>query len=358
MELLDDPVNLRLLEKLVSGEATSPNLSLLSKRLGRHRNTIRDRVEELLHHRVLDRPVFPFLGLYKEYPLLIAVRADIPNDEQFRRWISTDEHIFAAFRSRQGEYNTLLFLFHKDVTSYQLWRESLVPQGKIPPREFRYPSSTSYFSTHMMVKYEPSSAIKLIEEDVKRNGEIEINGCRIDGLSFEIMKALVLGEGIRVNENFLSKSLGIHRRTVSKRIEKLIEEGLIGRPVCRFPNFFVPPNYILVFSLYEIRKSREAILEEIRGDPHVPIAINVSHGRYNLLMFSNHRSITDHLEWEERYEARFPNCFGSADITYLSPKMTVSIDQQKVSLGIIRGKLRKLEGGREPEGALPRPDGY
>lgn len=355
--MLNDPVNLRLLEKLVSGEATSPNLSLLSKRFGKHRNTVKERVDELLDHKVLDRPVFPFIGLYREYPLLIAVRADIPNDEQFRRWISTDEHIFAAFRSRQGEYNTLLFLFHKDVTSYQLWRESLVPQGKIPPREFRYPSSTSYFSTRMMVKYEPSSAIKLIEEDLRRNGELEINGCTIDRLSFDIMKALVLGEGIKVNENFLSKELGLHRRTISKRIERLIEEGFVGRPVCRFPNFFVPPNYILVFSLYEVRRSKEAILEEIRRDPHVPIAMNVSHGRYNLLLFGNHNSITDHLEWEERYEAKFSNCFGSADITYLSPKMTVSIDQQKVSLGIIRGKLRELEGGPQPERPLPPPDG-
>jgi len=356
--LLNDPVNLRLLEKLVSGEATSPNFSLLSKRFGKHRNTIRDRVEELLDHRVLDRPVFPFLGLYREYPLLIAVRADIPNDDQFRRWISTDEHIFAAFRSRQGEYNTLLFIFHKDVTSYQLWRESLVPQGKIPPREFRYPSSTSYFSTHMMVKYEPSSAIKLIEEELKENGEVEINGCAIDQLGFEIMRSLVLGGGIKINENFLSKELGLHRRTVSKRIEKLIEGGLIGRPVCRFPNFFVPPNYILVFSLYEVRRSREAILEEIKMDPCVPIAMNVSHGRYNLLLFGNHDSISGHLEWEERYEAKFPNCFGSADITYLSPKMTVSIDQQKVSLGIIRERLRRLgEGGHEGGRPPPAPDG-
>ena len=123
------------------------------------------------------------------------------------------------------------------------------------------------------------------------------------------------------------------------------EEGLIHRPLCRFPLFFAPSNYLLVFSMLEVREPHE-FLNDISKDPHVSLAHNISEGRYNVLLFEAQTDIEGYLRWEGGYEAKYPNCLGSIKNTYLSPRMTISIDQQKVSLGIIRERLRQIEKGR------------
>jgi hypothetical protein len=123
------------------------------------------------------------------------------------------------------------------------------------------------------------------------------------------------------------------------------EEGLIHRPLCRFPLFFTPSNYLLVFSMLEVREPRK-FLTDISNDPHVSLAQTISEGRYNVLLFETHIDIESYLRWESSYESKHPGCLGSIKNTYLSPKMTISIDQQKVSLGIIREKLEQLETKR------------
>jgi len=40
------------------------------------------------------------------------------------------------------------------------------------------------------------------------------------------------------------------------------------------------------------------------------------------------------------YRLRCPGCFGSIKNNYLTPRITISIDQQKLSLGIIEERLR------------------
>lgn len=157
-----------------------------------------------------------------------------------------------------------------------------------------------------------------------------------------MLQYLVNGEGIKLNENFLSKELGIHRRTIMKRVSKLMASGLILDPVCRFPSFFVPPNFLLVLSMVEIKGSREHIMKDIAQDPHVTLAYRISEGRFNTLLFESHMNIEDYLVWEKRYTDHYPGCFGSAKINYLSPRMTISIDQQKVSLSIIEDRLAAL----------------
>jgi len=195
-----------------------------------------------------------------------------------------------------------------------------------------------------MIKYSPSSGIHLMEIDFQERGELAINDYRLDDLDLKILECLVSGRGIKVNHSLLCSRSGLHRRTVERRINALLQEGLISNPVCRFPNFFVPPNYVLTYSLFEIKKSKEKVMREIRNDPHIPIAFKIIQGKYNILLFGNHRSLSDHLRWEEGYRRRFPDSFGSANITYLSPEMTISFDQQIVSLSIIRDKLESFRG--------------
>jgi DNA-binding Lrp family transcriptional regulator len=334
---LDDRTNLLLLREICSGNGLEINLTYLSKTLKKHRNTIRHRVRSLLSHRVVDRPVVPFRALFKERPLLVAVYADLQADEQVSKWIREDSNIFGAYRIREGEYNMMMFEFHKDVWSYHAWRDALVVQGKIPDRGIRTPSSAIYLPNRL-VKYAPSAAIDLIEEELARKGEVEINGYVLDKLAINVLRHLLDGKGVRVNENLLSKKVGIHRSTIRRRISKMHFEGIIDRPLCRFPLFFTPSNYLLVFSMLEIRGPRR-FMSDIAKDPHVSLAYAISEGRFNILLFETHADIESYLRWESNYETKYQGCFGSLKNTYLSPKMTVSIDQQKVSLGIIKEKL-------------------
>ncbi|MGQ9514905.1 MAG: hypothetical protein ACUVTL_07660 [Thermoproteota archaeon] len=342
-DLLKDKLNLLLLKNICSGNGLDVNLSYLSRHLRRHRNSIRERVRELLKNRIIDRPIFPFFGLFIEYPLLVTAYADLPDNGKVNEWLMKDKNVFAAFRVREGEYNTILFEFHKSVWHYHIWRDNLVRENKIPGRDERAPSTVYYFSNQLIEKYDPAASIALIEEEFEKKNKVEINGYKLDKLALKILHCLIYGMGIKVNENLLSKELGIHRRTIMKRISKLKASGLILDPVCRFPSFFVPPNFLLVLSMVEIKTSRERIMRDLAQDPHVTLAYRISEGRFNTLLFESHLSIEDYLIWEKSYTDRHAGCFGSAKVNYLSPRMTISIDQQKVSLGIIDDKLKELE---------------
>jgi len=350
--IVNDRGSLALLESLVSGESVSVNLSILSRIIGKHRNTIKSKVESIFSHRILRPPIFPFTGLYRVYPMLVVVQLDLPESpldrEKFENWIKEDPFIFAAFRSRQGDYDTILFVYHENITSYQLWMDSqpsiLRLKYGVSEKASNLVSSTSYFSNQRMIKYDPSSGMQLIKNDFNEKGELTINGYRLDGVDLQILSYLVSGQGIKTNYTLLVEKAGLHRKTVEKRIMSFIKDGMISNPVCRFPNFFVPPNYILTYSLLEIRSSLDRVIREIAQDPHVPIGFRIIEGKYNLLLFGNHNSISDHIKWEDSYRQKFPGSFGSANITYLTPEMTISFDQQVVSLGYIRDRARILEG--------------
>jgi hypothetical protein len=210
-ELLEDVDNLKLMEELVSGNAVSVNISELSRILGKHRNTIKNKVEDIFEHRILDNPFYPFRGLYRVYPLLAVVKLDIPDSkdctENIIQWVKEDPQIFAAFRSRQGEYDTLLFTYHESITNYQLWISSIpsilnINYGVDEEDSFFY-SSTAYFSNQLMIKYSPSTGINLIERDFKRNGGIKLRGYELDQLDLDIMRCLVNGKGIKTNHTML-----------------------------------------------------------------------------------------------------------------------------------------------------------
>jgi len=345
-ELLEDETNLLLLRSLVSGESVSANISALSDKMKRHRNTLRKGLADLIEHQVVNPPVCPFMGLYREYPLLVVVHADLPHEKRMRDWVANDKQIFAAYWSRYQEYNTLLFIYHKDVLAYQLWRESLTEERKIPPRETRFPSSSFYVSNQLMLKYDPSASIGLLEAELNQKGKIEVNGLVIDELCFKILKLLVSGGVFKINENLLSRELRIHRRTVTRRIDELLRAGWILEPVCRFPDLLCPPNYVLAFSMVEVRKGRDRVTLAFQNDPHVSMALRISIGGYNVLLFSAHPDISEHMEWEQSLSRRFPGCIGHADIAYLSPRTKILIDQQKVSLGIIEERLSRARGKR------------
>jgi len=332
-------LNFRLLESLVYGSGVTVNIHCLSKNLRKHRNTVRKRVKEIFENKVLNPPIFPFMGLYKEYPLLVLIWFELPYGEATEKWIKEDPHIFAAFRSRYSEYNTLLIVYHKDITSYQLWREQLVTGRKLPLINGSLPpSSTSFFSNQLMIKYDPNAPIYLLEEELRKKGSVLLNGYKLDKLSCQIVKLLAKGKCIKINENKLSKELGVNRKTIIKRTQELIKEGWISTPVCRFPNFFTPPNYILAICKLEIKFDKQKFIQSIRNDPHITLAFDIKEGRYDALLFGAFRNLEEELEWEVKQGLYLPKSIGQVDIQYFSPKSAVNINQIKVSLGIIDEK--------------------
>jgi hypothetical protein len=57
-DLLNDKETLIILDEIVSGKAVSVNFSDLSRILDKHRNTIKNKVENIFNHKIVNRPVF------------------------------------------------------------------------------------------------------------------------------------------------------------------------------------------------------------------------------------------------------------------------------------------------------------
>jgi DNA-binding Lrp family transcriptional regulator len=300
---------------------------------------VRSRVQELLDKKMIQPPRFPFIGLYREYPLLVLTWADLPYDQAVETWLDEDPHVFAAFRSRFQEYNTLLVLYHKDITDYQLWREQLAAERKaFSANGSPAASSTSFFSNQLMVKFDPNAPIYLLEEEVRRDGRLSLNGCMLDKLDFQILKLLVTGRCIKLNENQLSRELGIHRKTIASRTEELLAEKWIGPPICRFPNFFIPPDYILAICRLQIKSAKQEFIQNIRNDPHITLALDIKEGVYDLLLFGAFKDLADELEWEVKTGLYLPNSIGKVDVQFFAPQSVVIANNRKVSLGLIDKK--------------------
>jgi len=347
-DLLADKNNLVILEELVSGDAVGVNLSELSRELGHHRHTIMGRVKTLMDNGILDIPYVPFIGLGKVYPLFVILYLEAPDDVRFEKWIKEDPYVFAAFRTRQSDFNTLLFIYHESLTSYLLWRESLPSvmrtEYSIPEELTSFLSSSFYHSNELTIKHEPSSGLALMVEKARQNGSHSNSEFALNDLDFKILNCLSSGIGLKINEAHLCQKTGLHRKTVEKRIASLMEERYIAPPVCSFPNYFVPPDCMLTLSLVEVKKQWEKIMRDIMVDPHVPVAFRTVQGRYNLLLIGNHYDIGDYLKWDEGYREKFPGAFGGANVTYLTPRMTIFFSYRIVALMFIRKRMEMYKG--------------
>ncbi len=340
--LLDDELNLTILENICNGVGVEVNISGLARDLNKHRDTIRDQVQALFDHEIINKPVYPFIRLHQEHPLMVIVRADLPRTESISKFLIENEHIFGAYYLKDEEYNTFLIMFFKDISSYVDWRKKIVAEKEISPRDNRHPASGSYFSNNHIIKYEPYSPIFRMEERYQKGEKLMLNGYKMNNLNIQILKKLMMGGSIRTNENLLSKKLEINRKTVERRISSLLKERVIGMPVSRFPKFFVPSGHILVYCLLEIKKSMNNVIKAIKSDPCVPYVLEASLGRYNILLFQVFSSVDEHLDWENRYTHQFPGSLGAMKNIYLSPTMSANIDQQKTSLAIIRKRKEAL----------------
>ncbi|MFX0060345.1 MAG: hypothetical protein ACFE8J_18765 [Candidatus Heimdallarchaeota archaeon] len=339
---LDSEGNLKLLNLLCSGKGVDFNLSNLSLLLDKHRNTIKERTYQLIQHKVIDKPIYPFAHLINEYPLLVISKDEFIRDELTNKFIEKDPHIYAAFFFREEVYNTLTIQFHKDLHSYQTWNDRAMKEEKITRNDSKHPSEAMFFSTKRILKFDPAAPINIIAKGFKEGKIKKISGYKLDSLSINILKRVLKGKGIRTNENLIARELDINRKTVQRKIQTLLNDRIIMKPVSRFPRVIVPPDFILVLSLIESKNHCEDVESSLINDSHITVLIRANVGRYNLLSMGAFKTIEDHLLWQEQYSQRFPWCIGAIKDIYLSPVMTSSISQNYISLKLIEEKLNNL----------------
>ncbi|MGY5858814.1 MAG: hypothetical protein RTU63_05555 [Candidatus Thorarchaeota archaeon] len=345
-ELLNDPLNVDILRLACSGQGVDVNISELATLLGKHRNTIQTRYDALLQHEIIDPPFLPFQWLMSELPLFVIEKISLPRNPKTNLWIELDPYILAAFFVKEEEYNTLMVELHKNLYDYQLWKERILGEDQVLLKDGSeyIPSEPYFLSTKAILKDSPESALETFGNNFRRGYHPKINDLELDDVSVKLVQALIAGKGVHVNPNALAKSLDVHRKTIQRRLDMLLEEKIVSPPACRFPRIWTPPDYFLVISLHEIRKNKDRISKLLVEDPHVTLMFRASVGRYNLLTFNCFYRMNDYLAWQEEYDQRFPETFGAVKNFYLSPAMTFAINQHYVSQEYLNTQKAKLRG--------------
>ena len=342
-----DELNLKILKNITNSNPDNGieiNYTNISEKLGKHRITIKRRIDELFKKNIIDYPIcYPYGFLYDKYPLFIIVYADLPSEAE--KWMIDDENIFAGFRIIDGNYNTLLLEFHETVLEYQNWRANLTKSNKIPSRKGREPSISYYLSNELLIKNDPTVLINLLKEELSKHKKIVINKEELDATDFDILECLILGQNkqdfFKVNEYKLSLKLEVHRKTIEKRIQKMIENGLIIKPRCFFKNYFAPTGYYIVCSLIEIEENEDEFLKQIQEDHHVPIVFRTSTEKYNIVKFSAHTSMDGHLRWNQDNRKKF--FIKAQKVNYLSENSIIFVNGEKIWNKIFDNIFKELE---------------
>lgn len=344
--LLDDPINVELLKLVCSGEGVEINVSELAETFRKHRNTVSSRLHNLFEHGIVDRPFHPLPLLFNQRPFLVIEKCEFARDKNTNKWIEVDPFIWAAFFFRDEEYNTLLVELHEDLYHYQIWKDRIVDEGQVSIKQGRdyIHSEAVFIDTKAIIKYDPSSALHVFKENQRAEIHSKINELEMDDTDLHLLDALLQGRGVWTNPNALGKKLGIHRRTVQRRLKLLLNERIISPAVSRFPRIWVPPQYFMVLSLLEIKSHKDRIQNAIASDPHVSLLAKTTAGRYNYLSIAGFYRVQHHLMWEEEYGQRFSDSIGAIKNVYLSPAMTFSIHQQYVALTFLDKLASQLRG--------------
>ncbi len=340
MDPLSDTLNLRILRSLLSGDGVSINISVLSKKYDIHRATAKKKMDRLVHSGTISHPTYPFPKLYDLYPLVILVWADIPRTQQAMDFFNEDSHIFAAFSCMEGPYNTFLIEYFEDMESYNSWRKSIITDNRLPSRSQRAPANAHMLSTKLCIKNAPSVFIERLARKSQECGTVSIDGVEMDRTDFDMLTTVMKGNCIRTNDSHIAKQVGVHRKTVSRRISTMMDEGILAPPRCSFPHLLAPPGYNMVLSLIEVRRDRDAFRKMLLEDGNVPRAYDTITGRYNFAVFSAFEKIDDFFEWGENIQTRFAEDIGAFSNTVMSSRMVHTIQQQKVSLGYVERRMR------------------
>ncbi|MCW4011689.1 MAG: hypothetical protein NWF07_01720 [Candidatus Bathyarchaeota archaeon] len=348
-EILENDDNLRIMESLVSGESVVINYSELGRKLSKNRGTIQERVERLIKNNIITPPSFPFYHLFTAYPLLLLTNMDIPDcvecQPRIKRWIQDDPKIIAAYKFRQGEYGTLIFTLHKDLKEAHEWLSVLPHMLEtvygVEKEHATFNSNTIYISNELLLKYDPSTSINILERDSQK-GEVCLNGHCIDQLDVSILRYLLTGKGIKYNRNRITQTTGLHSRTVEKRVDQMLKEKVLLEPVCRFPELFMPPGYLLSYMLVHLEHPMNAGLNSLLINENIPIIWKTIHSKYNLLMFHIHTDLHD-LYGDIDVNRESYKILEKAQARYLAYNSLKGFSPKKLSLQHIESKIKETK---------------
>jgi hypothetical protein len=238
----------------------------------------------------------------------------------------------------------LLIELHEDLHAYQEWNDRIISDEwtSLPSGQESISSEAIYLSTKAIIKNDPVASVELLKAQFQKSPEMTINGLTIDQLYLDLIELLIVGNGVWTNPNSLSRKLDVHRVTVQRRLDLLLQENIISNPVSRFPRIWAPPEYFIVLSLIELKKDKDRISKTLVDDPHTSLVVRAGAGKYNLVTINSFSRLRDHLTWEEQLDQRFSGSLGAIKNLYLSPSMTFSIHQQYVPLEYLRKRMEKL----------------
>ena len=101
-KILEDDLNLKILKLVCEGEGVEINISELAKMFGKHRNTIKNRLDKLLDNNIIYKPLYPFFYIYKQFPLFVIEKNYFMRDEKTDYFIEKDPAIWGAFSTATG----------------------------------------------------------------------------------------------------------------------------------------------------------------------------------------------------------------------------------------------------------------
>ncbi len=346
-EIIDNVANLKIIDSLVKGDSVVINYSELGRKLSKNRGTIQERVERLLENNIIMPPSFPFYHLFAAYPLLLLTNMDIPDcvecQPRIKQWIQEDPQIVAAYKFRQGEYGTLIFTLHRNLKEAHEWLAMLPPTLEniyhVEKEHATFNSNTIYLSNELLLKYDPSTSINVLERDSKK-GDIVLNGYRLDKLDISILRYLLTGKGIKYNRNQVTAATGLHSRTIEKRVDQMLKNKVLLNPVCRFSELFNPPGYLLSYMLVHLEHPMETSLNSLLINENIPVIWKTIHSKYNLLMFHIHTNIND-LYGNVDVNRESYKVLEKAQARYLSHDPLKDFSPKKLSLHYIENKIKE-----------------
>ena len=91
--------------------------------------------------------------------------------------------------------------------------------------------------------------------------------------------------------------------------------------------------------MIEVRDQDTNFLDGLLNDYHVPIVFKTSTEKYNIVKFSVHKSMDEHLGWTEKMRRKY---FRAQKSNYLSQNSVIFINGEKIWNHIIDKKLESI----------------
>ena len=116
-----------------------------------------------------------------------------------------------------------------------------------------------------------------------------------------ILEELVSGNAVSVNYSQLSRTLEKHRHTMMKKVQRILDCGLLKPP--SVPFLGVTKVYPLLIVLHVEVPDDERFIQWVKRDPHILAAFKTRHLEHNTILLIYHESISSYLRWREALPA-------------------------------------------------------